>query len=263
MDTLLLTASNPEVELTSSDRLFYDRYQYSLRFCLQEFHCIRPWHDYRGADVQELLQLIDQYQHKHYLRYRPGYLYNMVYGNLGKFADDSAYQQQVSQDLYPIVKLLWPHRANIRIVATHDWGYVYSNCLSILKLLADTQPKQTTRIQQAVIDRAPNTVGLRKKQHNYRTYFRDLRVTEDQRNQIQQYLAQQQDIRLCPSLKSWSPVDRTYPWVTNVAWSRSTFFFDHQGAADALMLEMLVPGIVRKTLEIVQINNSTNYTPGN
>jgi hypothetical protein len=35
---------------------------------------------------------------------------------------------------------------------------------------------------------------------------------------------------------------------------RSTFFFDHQGAADALMLEMIVPGIVRKTLQIVELN---------
>lgn len=267
MDTLSLTDSSPEVEPISSDRLFYDRYQYSLRFHLTEFHCIRPWHDYEGDDVEELLEKIEQNRRQHHFRAQRTVLYSS-YWDKPKSSDsfekdDQAFQQQIEQDLYPVVRLLWPYRADIKIVATTHWGYVYSNRLDLLKLVAGTWAVQMCRILKAVVDRAPNTVGLRNKQHNYRTYLRDLRMTELQRDQIQQYLAQQQDVRLCPSLKSWSQVDRAYPWVRNVAWSRSTFFFDHQGAGDALMLEMLVPGIVRKTLEIVEVNNSTNHTPGN
>lgn len=266
MDTLSLTDSSPEVEAISSDRLFYDCYQYSLRFHLTEFHCIRPWHDYDGDNVEELLEKIEQNRRQHHFRdQRIGH-----YGNWDKpissnsfEKNDQAFQQQIEQDLYPVVRLLWPYRANIKIVATTHWGYVYSNRLDLLKLVAGARAVQVCRILKAVVDRPPNTVGLRNKHHNYRTYLRDLRITESQQDQIQQYLTQQQDVRLCPSLKSWSRVDHRYSWVKNVAWSRSTFFFDHNGATDALMLEMIVPGIVRKTLEIVEVNNSTNYTPGN
>jgi hypothetical protein len=267
MDSSSLTDSSPEVELTSSDRLFYDRYQYSLRFHLAEFHCIRPWHDHDGDDVGELLEKIEQYRLQHHLRYNREIQYNNNWTRPSHYKafekTNREFQQQLERDLYPVVRLLWPYRADIKIVATTHWGYVYSDHLELLKLVAGTWPVQLPRLIKAVVDRPPNTVGLRNKQHNYRTYFRDLRVTESQRDQIQQYLAQQQDVRLCPSLKSWSRVDQVYAWVKNVAWSRSTFFFDHQGAGDALMLEMLVPGIVRKTLEIVEVNNSTNYTPGN
>ena len=262
-----MTDSSLEVELTSSNRLFYDCYQYSLRFHLAEFHCIRPWHDHDGDDVEELLEKIEQYRLQHHLRYNREIQYNNNWTRPSHYKafekTNREFQQQLERDLYPVVRLLWPCRADIKIVATTHWGYVYSDHLELLKLVAGTWPVQLPRLIKAVVDRPPNTVGLRNKQHNYRTYFRDLRVTESQRDQIQQYLAQQQDVRLCPSLKSWSRVDRAYPWLQNVAWSRSTFFFDHQGAGDALMLEMLVPGIVRKTLEIVEVNNSTNYTPGN
>jgi hypothetical protein len=263
MDSSSLTDSNPEVKLIGSDRLFYDLYQYSLRFRLAEFHCIRPWHDYAGDDVEELLEKIEQYRRQDHVRHRQSGLYNRHWSKPKSPStfekEDQAYQQQIERDLYPVVRLLWPYRNDIKVVATTNWGYVYCNQLDLPKLIADTCTVQWCRISKAVIDRAPNTVGLRNKQHNYRTYFRDLRVTESQRDQIQQYLAQQQDVRLCPSLKSWSQVDRAYSWVQNVAWSRSTFFFDHNGAGDALMLEMIVPGIVRKTLEIVEVNNSTNY----
>jgi hypothetical protein len=267
MDSSSLTDSNPEVELTSSDRLFYDRYQYSLRFRLDEFHCIRPWHDYDGNNVEELLEKIEQYRRRHHLRCNREIQYNNNWTKPKYYKafekTNREFQQQLERDLYPIVRLLWPVRADIKVVATTHWGYVYSDRLDLLKSIADMQAVCRPVIQQVVIDRPLNTIGLRNKQHNYRTYLRDLRVTESQRDQIQQYLAQQQDVRLCPSLKSWSQVDRAYPWLKNVAWSRSTFFFDHQGAADALMLEMMVPGIVRKTLEIVEVNNSTNYTLGN
>lgn len=267
MDSLLLTASNPEVKLISSDRLFYDRYQYSLRFHLSQFHCIRPWHDYEGDDVEEFLEEIEKYRRQHHVRRRQSGLYNS-YRNKTQSIDtfekqDQEYQQQIEQELYPIVRLLWPCRADIKVVATTHWGYVYSDRLELLKSVADAWPVQRCRISKAVIDRAPNTVGLQNKRHNYRTYLRDLRVTEAQQDQIQQYLAQQEDIRMCPSLKSWGRHDYRYSWLQNAAWSRSTFFFDHNGATDALMLEMIVPGIVRKTLEIVEVNNSTNHTPGN
>lgn len=264
MDTLSLTDSSPEVDQCGSDRLFYDRYHYSLRFYLTEFHCIRPWHDAgHNNDLVDLLILIDRYRNAHDRRRDKFSATTWFPKHLRDPVSTAAAQKELQNNLYTFVETVWPYREEIKVVATTNWGYVYSNNLDLLKKIAALPGLANTRLQQMVIDRPLNTVGLRNKQHNYRTYLRDLRVTETQRDQIQQYLDQQQDVRLCPSLKSWSRVDQVYAWVKNVAWSRSTFFFDHQGAADALMLEMIVPGIVRKTLEIVEVNNSTNYTPGN
>ena len=259
MDTSLLTDSNLEVKLCGGDRLFYDRHQYSLRFQLLEFRCIRPWHDYEGNRVEELLEEIEQYRRQHHFLSRHTGIYNSYWSKPKSPAtfeqEDQAYQQQIERDLYPVVRLLWPRRSDVKVVATTNCGYVYSNHLDILKLVADMPAVHYPVIQQVVIDRPLNTIGLRNKQHNYRTYFRDLRVTNEQRDQIQQYLGQQEGIRMCPSLKSWKKTDQTYSWVKNVAWSRSTFFFDHNGSNDALMLEIIVPGIIRKTLEIVEVNN--------
>lgn len=255
MDSSSLIDSNPEVDRCGSDRLFYDRYHYSLRFYLQEFHCIRPWHDAgHNNDLVDLLILIDRYRNAHDRRRDKFSATTWFPKHLRDPVSTAHAQKELQNNLSTFVETAWPYREEIKVVATTNWGYVYSNNLDLLKKIAALPGLEKQRLQQMVIDRPLNTVALRKKQHNYRTYFRDLRVTETQRDQIQHYLDQQQDIRVCPSLKSWKTTDQTYSWVKNVAWSRSTFFFDHQGAADALMLEMIVPGIIRKTLQIVELN---------
>ena len=256
MDSLSLIDLNLEVDRCGSDRLFYDRYHYSLRFYMQEFHCIRPWHyvEHNNNDLVDLLILVDRYRDAHDRRRDKFNGATWVPKNLRDPLLTTSTQKELQSNLSTFVETVWPYREEIKVVATTNWGYVYSNNLDLLKKIAALPGLANQRLQQMVVDRPLNTVGLRNKQHNYRTYFRDLRVTETQRDQIQQYLTQQENIRMCPSLKSWNKVDHQYSWVRNVAWSRSTFFFDHRGATDALMLEMIVPGIIRKTLQIVELN---------
>ena len=254
MDSSSLIDSSLEVNQVGSNQLFYNRYCYSLRFCLEEFHYIRPWHHARQFnDLDSLLSLVDSYREVYSLRRHSSW--SVIRSNKT--------QDELKTNLNTFIETIWPHREVIKVVATTNWGYVYSNDLEILKKIAALPVLDYPYLQQAVINHPVDTIGLRKKKHNYRTYFRDLRITKDQRQKIQTYLAQQEGVRMCPSLRAWGDSDLSFSWIKNVTWCRSSFFFDHQGANDALMLEMMVPGIIRKTLQIVEVNNSNTSTPGN
>jgi hypothetical protein len=103
------------------------------------------------------------------------------------------------------------------------------------------QLKEITRAQVSLPE---NVVLLKEPKRKFRTYLKDCWVPESQSPILRKFLLSRRDCYdFTPLFKSrlehW---DRFY--------TMSHFFIDHDDPKDLLMLELVVPGLIRKTLPI-------------
>jgi hypothetical protein len=97
---------------------------------------------------------------------------------------------------------------------------------------------------RAEISRPKNTIQLKNPRHSNRSYLQMIKLTAQQKQQLVDFFHNQQSqIRLSPSLKSWTTqsFNRTQDY----------FFIDHNSLSWLTMLSLVQPGIVRKTLHII------------
>jgi hypothetical protein len=97
---------------------------------------------------------------------------------------------------------------------------------------------------QAQIDRPKNTIRLRNPQHQHRGYFKRLKLTLDQKNHlINFFINQEEHIRLSPALVTW--VDQQF------LRTQDYFFIDYDEESWLLMLGLIHPGLIRKTVDLI------------
>jgi hypothetical protein len=95
---------------------------------------------------------------------------------------------------------------------------------------------------QSVVVRARNTITLKNPQHRYRSYFKSVKLTAEEKNQINAFLTQQ-EVRVSPALKSWIAT----PFIR----AQDHFFVDYDSEYWLTMLSLVRPGLIRKTVQIV------------
>lgn len=100
-------------------------------------------------------------------------------------------------------------------------------------------------VQQADLALPSGAVSLKNPQHAFRTYFRTCWLQDDQHENLQRFFAARNSIfRMSPGFKKIVNGNRRY-------WLESSYFVDHNEPNIDLMINLALPGIVRKTLPIV------------
>ncbi len=122
--------------------------------------------------------------------------------------------------------------------------YLYSSNLEDLESIANVPYIQLKEITRAQVSLPENVVLLKEPKRKFRTYLKDCWVPESQSPILRKFLLSRRDCYdFTPLFKSrlehW---DRFY--------TMSHFFIDHDDPKDLLMLELVVPGLIRKTLPI-------------
>jgi hypothetical protein len=96
-----------------------------------------------------------------------------------------------------------------------------------------------------VIDRPLDTIRLRDSKYTQRTYLREQAVSAEQRQRLRDFFNNYQDsIRLCPSLNKWI----VYATGRRIF---GYYFVDHDDDGWLVLLNLLQPGLVRKTVQII------------
>jgi hypothetical protein len=129
------------------------------------------------------------------------------------------------------------------VVSTHT-AWIYTNDLELLKIFNQQPYLSEKRFVQVEVDRPKNTVILKKSNHTHRSYFKMVKLSALEKQQIYNFFINQQNhVRVSPSMKEWmfSKFNRTQDY----------FFMDHTGENWLLMLALIRPGIIRKTLKII------------
>ena len=214
------------------DRLFFDQFQYALRCDITHITAIRNFTgDFITDSVQarRMLEMMKRwYSHVHVIDY-------------------SAKEQYMSEtqrdNVIDFLSRLCAAPELIRTAVSRNTVCVYSNNLDFLKALADNDYSRRSEITEALLDRPRDTVKLRKSDYQYRTYFRDCNLTQENRQYLENWLRNQTNIRVSPGLQEF--LDKSWRNLY------SNYFFDHSDIRLTQMLGLIVPRAVKTTKTIV------------
>jgi hypothetical protein len=143
-----------------------------------------------------------------------------------------------------VADVLLTSTTEFKLVVSVHQGYVYTNDLALLTKL-DDMPELTCKTHtQAQIDRPENTIRLKKSNYNFRSYFRTRHLSAQEKQQLENFLNTQQDfVRTSPAMNQWiqEPFNRLQDY----------YFVDHDSLQWLTLVSLVLPGIIRKTMQIL------------
>ena len=147
--------------------------------------------------------------------------------------------------LHEFAEILMTSSSEFKLVVSVDQGYVYTNDLGLLDVLDNLPFLNYKSFSQAKVDRPRDTICLKRSNHQFRGYFRTINLSADEKNHLCRFLASQgNNVRLSPALQQWvaQPFNRTQDY----------YFVDYDSATWLTMLALVRPGLIRKTMQIIQ-----------
>ena len=174
-----------------SDQLFYGQFQYSASFQLQECWIFRYTTDHEDIDQR----LTRQQEWREKMRQRwPSDQLNRYHSII-----DDVTRANVHSMADFVTGISTPYK----IVVENKTMRIYSNDLNIIQSVEYIDFLARKRYAQVLINRPKDTILLKNPQHKYRSYFRETRVTTEERDAIGRFLMSQPGIRLSQGLHSW------------------------------------------------------------
>lgn len=208
------------------DRLFFDQYQYRMQFYLRYAWCMRS---YDHADLDRRLE-------NYYGRYRAGYSSGT---NAPSLADT---QQRI--DLHDMCGLLRALPESCKIMIQYDHVFLYTNELTTLEYMSQVEYIDRQLIGEAVVVYPKDTVMLQNPVHQYRTFLKSRWWDPDTSARVKKFLLGRQDLFRIPRAFC-EKLERPGRLAT-----RDHHFVDHDDLDLLLMLSLVCPGIINKTLPI-------------
>jgi len=233
-------AKNLKFKPTVKDRLFYDRWQYSISFLLDEVSCLREL-DHAYID----LMLDRRREWREISRMRLAKLPGQTpFGGTIMSRRSKEITKETAVNLHYLADQLLNTKTDFKLVTSVNQAWVYTNSKTLIGDLADNSNLKYKQFHEAVVDRPKNSVRLKESKYTHRTYFKPKKLTAKEKESISNFfITQQNNIRLSPAAEGWmlTPLLRTQDY----------FFIDHTGDSWLVMLALICPGLFRKTVDIV------------
>jgi len=146
-------------------------------------------------------------------------------------------------DLHELAELLLTTASEFKLVVSVNQAHVYTNDQSLIDQLSDLSSLTQKDYSRAIIGCPPNTIRLKNPRHQFRSYFKMIKLTSEQKDYLMNFLANQPEVRISPALRGWltAPFNRTQDY----------FFIDHNQMSWLTMLSLVRPGLIRKTQQII------------
>lgn len=218
------------ISIDLKDRLFYDQYEYVLNFKMPEMSTLR------GLDHATIDRTIT---HRNTWKQRNPNFGGSWRGRKQQITDNER------ANCHSLCDFLLSQQ-NYKMVISTDWAYIYSNDLNMLRKMESLPYVLPLSLKQARIDRPRDTLLIRNSQHEHRSYFRAGRLTPEQRVNLKNFLENQTDIRIGPGLKHFLSDEHAYHYLND------NVFIDHNGSGIVMMLNLIIPRIVRKTVKLIR-----------
>lgn len=229
--TLFLTDSNLKFKPVASDRLFYDRWHYCVKFFLPEVTAIR---DSLDSDyIRDLLRKRSEWRQQSRIRWP-----NLNTVNLASGVSDTDIE-----NVLLLANFLKKFSGSYKIVISVNYAWLYTSDQCLIKEVSELPYILPVKLTEAKITRQRDCVQLRNPQHQWRSYLRSCRLETVQKESLRQFLENQTDVRISAGLLDWLEI----PWRR----TQDYYFVDHNGAGFETMMSLVVPQIIRKTLPIM------------
>jgi hypothetical protein len=201
------------------DRLFFDQYQYRMQFYLRFAWCMRSY------DHDDLDRRLKNYQGG---------------GRGAPFLTDP----QTHADLHSMCDLLRGLPDSSKKMIQYDTVFLYTNDLEIIEDMSQVGYISQIKIGQAVTVYPKDTVMLQNPVHQYRTFLKHKWWDQETSNHIKKFLLGRQELFRIP--KSFlEKLQRSGRLAT-----QDHHFVDHNDPDLLLMMSLVCPGIINKTLPI-------------
>ena len=203
----------------SRDRLYYNQYQYCMKFTL------RGSGHSRTHDADDIIAGIQNLNASPYFK------------TMSVSDSELAYLLAVNQELNTAAE---QHRR----ITCYDSMQIYANDAALLERVRLLNTETDARYHEAIVDR-PRDVLIRKQSKClYRTYFKSTGVTQEASVRVKKFFLDRTDcFKFTPGFKYYLTRDTKM-------YFRDYFFVDHNSMAEITMLSLVCPGIVRKTVPI-------------
>lgn len=232
-DTSFLTSL--KFKPVSKDRLFYDRFEYSIGFYLEEVSCLRILDH---ASVDDMIRRRRQWREVAKQRWITGQRNSTILAKgLREITDETV------ANLHALAELLLTAPKEYKLVVSINQAHVYTNDLLLINRLDRMPVLSYKTYTQAVVSRPKDTIALKRPRHKFRSYFKLHNLTAQQKDHLAAFLEQQSQVRVCPALRHWM----AFPYTR----LQDYFFVDHDSESWLTMLNLVVPGAVRKTMHII------------
>jgi hypothetical protein len=122
--------------------------------------------------------------------------------------------------------------------------WIYTNNLEDFKDIANIPDGEIMYINQAEVTLTPDVVTLKNPKHAFRTYFKERWLSDNELANLRRYFqARDEMFRQGPGFANLVKGRRM--------WMMSNYFVDHNEPNADFLINIAVPGIVRKTLPII------------
>jgi hypothetical protein len=150
------------------------------------------------------------------------------------------------QELHELADQLLNTTVDFKLVVSGNYAHVYTNDRVLIDQL-DALPSLTRKhYTRAIVTRPADTVQLKNPHHALRSYIKSVKLTDEHRGYLKNFLTSQPTVRISPAFQDWlaGSYNRTQDY----------FFVDHDDPSWLTMLSLVRPGLIRKTMRIIPAN---------
>jgi PII-like signaling protein len=219
----------------NKDRLYYDCWQYCMSFFVPEASALR---DLNHDAIDEIIRARRQWRQITKQRWEK---------NGTKILTNMMRRQEITdqnvEDLHAVTRVL-ESATDFKTVVSINTIWVYSNDLNLFQQLQDLPFVIDVVYTEAKIHRPRDTVVLKKTNHTQRTYFCSVKLTWQEKQHLVNFLENSSGaVRSSPSLMNWLAEE-------GYLRTQDYFFVDHNETSWLTMLNLVRPGLIRKTMQI-------------
>jgi hypothetical protein len=230
-----------QFKLVIKDRLFYNRFEYAIGFHLDEASCLRDLgHEQIDAMIDRRIAWREIAQQRF-----AGNLKSSLFGQSQSIVArrQKEITKQTVSDLHELAELLLTTSADFKLVVSVNNAHVYTNDLTLIEQISDLSGVTQKDYTRAILGRPKDTIQLKEPRHQYRSYFKRAKLTDEQKVHLVNFLANQPSTRTSPALSHW---------LTGLFYRTEDYFFiDHNQMSWLTMLSLVRPGLIRKTMQII------------
>lgn len=218
---VLLDSQMPNYILVPRSTLYFRNWQYVVVFHLPEASLLR---ELRHEKID------------HTVRYRNEWI--------ARRGGAKTITPLVQQTLHKACDYLLSRSNPYKKVVCGNYIWLYTNNPEDFEDINNVPTGKVLYINQAEVILTPDAVTLKNPRHAFRTYFKERWLSNDELATLRRYFNTRREIfRQGPGFASLVKGHKM--------WVQSNYFVDHDEPNADFLINMAVPGIVRKTLPII------------
>jgi hypothetical protein len=152
--------------------------------------------------------------------------------------------ENVKQDLIDFRNQLADHVGSFKLMRYTNWGYFYTNDLSLISTLSKLPYLKSKSYQRCLVTRPLDTIARRDSKWAFRSYTRYKKLSTKEKTALGTFFHHNHDdVRMSRSMQEF--FDGNYAAIFDY------FFFDYNHQGILSMVDIMCPGLIRKTKKII------------